>query len=69
MDEQQLLALKPELDQFPDRFLPLFGWGATTPHARRFVEGLLHRGERRNADIAEAIDVLSAILASVYHYW
>ena len=57
MDEQQLLALKPELDQFLDRFLPLFGWEGNHAHARRFVEGLLHRGERRNAEnIAEAID-------------
>ncbi len=57
MDEQELLALKPELDQFLDRFLPLFGWEGNQPHARRFVEGLLHRGERRNAEnIAEAID-------------
>ena len=35
MDEQQLLALKPELDRFLDRFAPLFGrrWesGACTP--------------------------------------
>jgi SRSO17 transposase len=57
MDEQQLLALKPELDQFLDGFLPLFGWEGNQAHARRFVEGLLHRGERRNAEnIAEAID-------------
>ena len=57
MDEQQLLALKPELDQFLDGFLPLFGWEGNQSHARRFVEGLLHRGERRNAEnIAEAID-------------
>ena len=25
MDEQQLLALKPELDRFLDRFAPIFG--------------------------------------------
>jgi SRSO17 transposase len=57
MDEQELLALKPELDQFLDQFLPLFGWEGNQAHARRFVEGLLHRGERRNAEnIAEAID-------------
>src|SRR6516165_6854714 len=57
MDEQQLLALKPELDQFLGRFLPLFGGEGNRAHARRFVEGLLHRGERRNAEnIAEAID-------------
>ena len=57
MDEQELSALKPELDQFLDRFVPLFGGEGNQAHARRFVEGLLHRGERRNAEnIAEAID-------------
>jgi SRSO17 transposase len=57
MDEQELLALKPELDQFLDRFVPLFGGEGNQAHARRFVQGLLHRGERRNAEnIAEAID-------------
>jgi SRSO17 transposase len=56
MDEQQLSALKPELDQFLDRFVPLFGAEGNQAHARRFVEGLLHRGERRNAEnIAEAM--------------
>jgi SRSO17 transposase len=57
MDEQQLLALKPELDQFLDRFVSLFGAEGNQAHARRFVEGLLHGGERRNAEnIAEAMD-------------
>jgi SRSO17 transposase len=57
MDEQQLSALKPELDQFLDRFVPLFGAEGNQTHARRFVEGLLHRGERRNAEnIAEAMN-------------
>jgi SRSO17 transposase len=57
MDEQQLSALKPELDQFLDRFVPLFGGEGNQAHARRFVEGLLHRGERRNAEnIAEAMN-------------
>lgn len=46
MDEPQLLALKPELD----RFAPLFGRGENQAHARRFVRGLLHGGERRNAE-------------------
>jgi SRSO17 transposase len=56
MDEQQLLALKPELDGFIDRFAPLFGPEANQAHARRFVQGLLHGGERRNAEnIAEAM--------------
>src|SRR6516162_2442509 len=57
MDEQQLSALKPELNQFLERFLPLFGVEGNRAHARRFVEGLFHRGERRNAEnIAEAMD-------------
>jgi SRSO17 transposase len=56
MDEQQLLALKPELDHFLDRFAPLFGGEGNQGHARRFVEGLLHGGERRNAEnIAQAM--------------
>ena len=52
MDEQQLLALKPELDRFLDCFAPLFGGEGNQGHARRFVEGLLHGGERRNAEIS-----------------
>jgi SRSO17 transposase len=57
MDEQQLLALKPELDRFLERFAPLFGREENQAHARCFVQGLLHRGERRNSEnIAEAID-------------
>jgi SRSO17 transposase len=56
MDEQQLLALKPELDLFLDRFAPLFGGEGNQGHARRFVEGLIHGGERRNAEnIAQAM--------------
>jgi SRSO17 transposase len=56
MDEQQLLALKPELDRFVDRFASLFGGEGNQGHARRFVEGLLHGGERRNAEnIAQAM--------------
>jgi hypothetical protein len=57
MDEQQLSALKPELDHFLDRFVSLFGAEANHAHARRFVKGLLHSGERRNTEnIIEAID-------------
>jgi SRSO17 transposase len=57
MDEQQLLALKPELDRFLEHFAPLFGREGNFAHAHRFVQGLLHRGERRNAEnIAEAMD-------------
>jgi SRSO17 transposase len=56
MDEQQLLALKPELDRFLDRFVPLFGTEENQNHARCFVQGLLHQGERRNNEnIAQAI--------------
>ena len=52
MDEPQLLALKPELD----RFTPLFGREENQAHGRHFVQGLLHGGERRNAEnIAQAM--------------
>ncbi|QDV39113.1 IS701 family transposase [Tautonia plasticadhaerens] len=55
MDEHQLLALKPELDRFLDRFAPLFGRDENQVHARRFVQGLLHGGERRSIEnIAQA---------------
>jgi SRSO17 transposase len=50
MDEQQLLALKPELDRFLEQFAPLFGRDENQAHARRFVQGLLRGGERRNAE-------------------
>src|SRR4051812_3201674 len=54
--EPQLLALKPELDRFLDRFAPLFGRDENQTHARRFVQGLLHGGDRRNAEnIAQAM--------------
>lgn len=57
MDEEQLLALKPELDLFLDRFAPLFGREQNQTHARRFVQGLLHQGQRRNTEnLAEAIE-------------
>lgn len=56
MDAQQLRALKPELDRFLDRYAPLFGRDENQAHARRFVQGLLHKGERRNTEnIAEAL--------------
>jgi SRSO17 transposase len=57
MDEKQLLALKPELDLFLERFVPLFGAEENQTHARRFVQGLLLGGERRNTEnIAEAME-------------
>src|SRR5438105_13576708 len=56
MDEQQLLGLKPELDGSLARYLPLFGRDENQAHARRFVQGLLHGGERRNTEnIAQAM--------------
>jgi SRSO17 transposase len=56
MDEQQLRQLKPELDRFLDHYAPLFACDENEAHGRRFVQGLLHKGERRNAEnIAEAL--------------
>src|SRR5262249_28135262 len=56
MDEQQLLALKPELDRFLDQLAPIFGRAEDQAHMRRIVQGLLHGGQRRNAEnIAEAM--------------
>jgi SRSO17 transposase len=57
MDEQQLKALKPELDRFLDHYAPLFGHEGNQVHARRFVQGLLRGGDRRNTEnIAETLD-------------
>ena len=57
MDVQALRQLKPELDQFLERYAPLFGREKTQEHARRFVQGLLLGGDRRSVEnIAEAID-------------
>ena len=57
MDEQQLKAMKPELDRFLDRYAPLFGHDGNQAHARRLVQGLLRGGDRRNTEnIAEALD-------------
>jgi SRSO17 transposase len=56
MDESRLLALKPELDRFLVRFAPLFGRRENQAHAGRFIQGLLHSGERRNSEnIAQAM--------------
>jgi hypothetical protein len=56
MDGTQLRRLKPELDTFLNRYLPLFGREENHPHAQRFVQGLLGTQERRNAEnIAEVI--------------
>ena len=57
MDVQQLRELKPELESFLSRYLPLFVHEGNQTNARRFVHGLLLGGERRNAEnIAEAIE-------------
>ncbi len=57
MDVQALRRLKPELDLFLERYLPLFGRDEAQDHAHRFVQGLLLGGDRRSVEnIAEAID-------------
>jgi len=57
MDANQLRRLKPELECFLDRYLPLFGRPENQPHASRFIQGLLAGGDRRNVEnIAEAVN-------------
>jgi len=57
MDGKQLRQLKPELDTFLERYLPLFGREENHQHAERFVQGLLGGQERRNTEnIAELVD-------------
>lgn len=57
MDVQTLRQLKPEMEQFLERYAPLFGRAAAQRHAQRYVQGLLRHGERRNVEnIAEASD-------------
>jgi SRSO17 transposase len=57
MDAKSLRSLKPELDVFLTRYLPLFGRDENHAHARTFLQGLLAGGERRNVEnIAETID-------------
>lgn len=56
MTEQDLLALKPELDSFLAEYAPLFGRPENARHAACFVQGLLDGRERRSAEnIAQAI--------------
>ncbi len=56
MDKRGCSSEAEETDRFLDRFTPLFGRDENQAHARRFVQGLLHGGERRNAEnIAQAI--------------
>ena len=57
MDAKSLRSLKPELDVFLSRYLPLFGRDENRPHARTIVQGLLAGGDRRNVEnMAEAIE-------------
>jgi len=57
MDGTQLHRLKPELDLFLERYLPLFGRSENHEHAERFVQGLLGGHERRNTEnVAESVD-------------
>src|SRR5271154_4857614 len=57
MDVKELRQLKPEMDLFLDRYAPLFGREETQTHANQYLQGLLLKGERRNAEnIAEAIE-------------
>ena len=56
MDAKQLRRLKPEMDLFLDRYASLFGRDEPQAHARQYVQGLLVKGERRNAEnIAESV--------------
>jgi SRSO17 transposase len=56
MDGKQLRRLKPELDLFLERYLPLFGRSENHAHAEEFVHGLLGGTDRRNIEnIAEAV--------------
>jgi SRSO17 transposase len=57
MDGTQLRRLKPELDVFFERYLPLFGRDENQQHADRFIQGLLGGQERRNTEnIAEVVE-------------
>jgi SRSO17 transposase len=56
MDAKQLRRLKPELDLYLDRYVPLFGREETQEHAGQYLQGLLVKGERRNVEnIAESM--------------
>jgi SRSO17 transposase len=57
MDGKQLRRLKPELDSFLERYLPLFGRSENHVHAEEFLHGLLGATERRNIEnIAEGVE-------------
>jgi len=56
MDGKQLRRLRPELEVFLERYVPLFGRSENHAHAGRFVQGLLGGSERRNTEnVAEAV--------------
>jgi SRSO17 transposase len=56
MDGKQVRRLRPELEIFLDRYLPLFGRPENHGHAMRFVHGLFDGSDRRNTEnIAEAV--------------
>jgi len=57
MDIVSLRSLKPELDLFLSRYLPLFGREENYAHAMIMIQGLLAGGDRRNVEnIAEHIE-------------
>lgn len=57
MDAKSLRSLKPELETFLARYLPLFGRNENHAHVRAILQGLLAGGDRRNVEnMAEAID-------------
>jgi SRSO17 transposase len=57
MDAAGLRSLKPELNLFLKRYLPMFGRVENHEHAGQFVQGLLAGGDRRNIEnIAEKVD-------------
>lgn len=56
MDGKQLRRLRPELNLFVERYLPLFGRSENQAHVQEFLHGLLGGAERRNVEnIAEAV--------------
>lgn len=57
MDTKALRSLKPELESFGLRYVPLFGREENQAHAVSILQGLLAGGERRNVEnIAEVVD-------------
>jgi SRSO17 transposase len=57
MDGNQLRRLKPELENFLERYAVLFGRAENHEHARQLVQGLLDGSDRRNVEnMAEAVE-------------